>query len=169
MTASSTRLSRSRRGAALALALPLLGCGGGRGATAVVPSATKSISAFTVSSDEQAVIPPGTPFGSDIPDEHLSFLRQTDGSFRMWVTGSARTYGLATPDLLSLTSLAMSGGMPVGVLLPSGPGTTAFDADYAGAGSVFPAADGSDLLMIYMPRTTSSTACSPRASPSMPP
>ena len=67
----------------------------------------------------------------------------------MCVTGSARTYGLASPDLLSVTSLAMSGGAPVGVLLPSGPGTTAFDADYAGAGSVFPAANGSDLLMIY--------------------
>lgn len=67
----------------------------------------------------------------------------------MWATGSARTYGFSSPDLLSLTSLATSGAAPVGVLLPSGPGTTAFDADYAGAGSVFPAANGTDLLMIY--------------------
>ena len=138
-----------RRGAGLALILPLLGCGGGQDTAAVAPAAARSLATFTVSSDAQVVVPPGTPLGSNIPDEHLSFLRQPDGSFRTWVTGSARTYGFASPDLLSLTSLAASGGAPVGVLLPSGPGTAAFDADYAGAGSVFPAADGSDLLMIY--------------------
>ena len=149
MTTSYSRPSRLRQGLAVALTLPLLGCGGGHSATSPAPSVAKSISAFTVSSDEQVVIPPGTPFGSDIPDEHISFLRQTDGSFRMWATGSAQTFGFATPDLVSLTSLATSGGAPVGVLLPSGPGTTAFDADYAGAGSVFPAANGTDLLMIY--------------------
>ena len=149
LTATFIGLFRARRGVALALTLPLLGCEGGHSATSVLTSAPKSISAFTVSSDEEAVIPPGTQLGSDIPDEHLSFLRQADGTFRMWVTGTARTYGLATPDLVSLTSLATSNGMPTGVLLPSSPGSTAFDADYAGAGSVFPAANGSDLLMIY--------------------
>ena len=149
MTDPTSCAHRVRLSLALALSLSLLGCGGGHSSTSVATSSAKAISAFTVSSDEQVVIPPGTPFGSDIPDEHLSFLRQTDGSFRMWVTGSARTYGLATPDLVSVTSLATSGGAPVGVLLPSGPGTAAFDADYAGAGSVFPAADGTDLLMIY--------------------
>ena len=146
---AAARVRRWKQGVVPALLLPLLGCGGGHGSTAIAPSSAKAISTFTVSSEEQAVIPPGTQFGSDIPDEHLSFLRQTDGSFRLWVTGSARTYGLVSPDLLSLTSLATSGGAPIGVLLPSGPGTTAFDADYAGAGSVFPAANGSDLLMIY--------------------
>ena len=149
LTRSPVSASSMKRSIGLALILPLLGCGGGHDAASVAPSAAKAISSFTVSADEQAVIPPGTPFGSDIPDEHLSFRRQSDGSFRMWVTGSARTYGLASPDLFSLTSLATSGGLPVGVLLPSGPGTKAFDADYAGAGSVFPAANGSDLLMIY--------------------
>ena len=149
LTRSALSTSSLKRSIGFALVLPLLGCGGGHDTASVAPSAAKAISAFTVSADEQAVIPPGTPFGSDIPDEHLSFRRQTDESFRIWVTGSPRTYGLASPDLLSLTSLATSGGAPVGVLLPSGPGITAFDADYAGAGSVFPAANGSDLLMIY--------------------
>lgn len=133
------------RGIAVALVLPLLGCSGGRDTTSIAPGAAKSLAVFTVSSSEQVVVPPGTPLGSDIPDEHLSFLRQPDGGFRTWVTGSARTYGFTTPDLLSFTSLAASGA----VLLPSAPGTSAFDADYAGAGSVFPAANGSDLLMIY--------------------
>ena len=149
LTRPSVPASTLGRSLGFALLLPLLGCGGGHSTTAVTPRVAKAISAFTVGADEQAVIPPGTPFGSDIPDEHLSFRGQTDGSFRVWVTGSARTYGLASPDLLALTSLATSGGAPVGVLPPSGPGTTAFDADYAGAGSVFPAADGADLLMIY--------------------
>ena len=134
-----------RRGLVVALVLPLLGCGGGRDTTAVAPDAARPLAVFTVSPDEQVVIPPGTPLGSDIPDEHVSFLRAAGGGFRLWVTGSARTYALASPDLLTLTSLTGSSG----VLLPSGPGTAAFDADYAGAGSVFPAADGADLLMIY--------------------
>ena len=138
-----------RRGIVVALVLPLLGCGGGRDTASVAPGAARALAMFTVSSSEQIVIPPGAALGSDIPDEHLSFLRQADGGLRAWVTGSARTYGFTTPDLVSLTSLAATGGVPVGVLLPSGPGTAAFDADYAGAGSVFPAADGSDLLMIY--------------------
>ena len=132
--------------------MPLCGCGGGHSGGAAAPVSVKAISAVNVSADEQTVIPPGSPFGPYIPDEHLSFLRQSNGTFRLWVSAGAGqgTYGFATPDLLSLTSLSTtSAGAPRGVLLPSGPGTTAFDADYAGAGSVFPAANGADLLMIY--------------------
>ena len=146
-----------KRSVCFAMVLPLLGCGGDDtttptgpiAANSTVPITVKTISAFTVSSNEQAVIAPGAAYGSYIPDEHLSFLRQVDASFRLWVTGNGQTYGLASSDLLSFTSLVSSGGVPSGVLLPSGPGTTAFDADYAGAGSVFPAANGTDLLMIY--------------------
>lgn len=139
-----------KRNIVLALILSLSGCGGSVSPPAPVAT-VRSISSFAVSLDEQDVIPPGSPFGVDNPDEHLSFRRQADGSFRLWVAGggSAGTYGLASPDLVSFTSLATSGGAPIGVLLPSGPRTTAFDADYAGAGSVFPAANGTDLLMIY--------------------
>ena len=35
------------------------------------------------------------------------------------------------------------------VFAPSGPGTAAFDADYAGPGNIFPAANATDLLMVY--------------------
>jgi hypothetical protein len=104
---------------------------------------------FTVSlGDEQNVIPPGSPGLLFIPDEHFSYLRQPDGSYRMWVSGGG-TFGFTTPDLLDLTSMKTANGVPTSLLSPSGPGTTAFDADYAGAGSVFPAADGTDLLMVY--------------------
>jgi hypothetical protein len=100
---------------------------------------------------EQNVIDPGSPGFEYTPDEHLSFQRQADSTFKLWVSGggSYGTYGFTSPDLLALTSMKTSNGAPVGVLLPSGAGTTAFDADYAGAGSVFPAANGTDLLMIY--------------------
>jgi len=78
------------------------------------------------------------------PDEHMTFLRQPDGTFRLWVAGGGTygTYLFTTPDFVTL-------GTPTMVFGPSGTGTTAFDADYAGAGSVFPASDGTALLMIY--------------------
>ena len=92
MIRSSAWVRRLKRAFAFTTIFPLLGCGGDDAAPPVEPSAVaRAISAFSVSSDEQAVISPGTAFGSYIPDEHLSFLRQTDGSFRLWVTGSART------------------------------------------------------------------------------
>ncbi len=94
----------------------------------------------------------GSAFGEDVPDEHVTFVRRSDGTYRLFVAagGSLGTYGFASPDLVSLTSLATtSSGAPVGVFLPSGPGTTAFDADYVGAGNVFAAANGTDLLMVY--------------------
>jgi hypothetical protein len=78
------------------------------------------------------------------PDEHMPFLRQTNGTFKMWASGGGTfgTYLFRTPDFLAL-------GAPMTVFTPSGAGTTAFDADYAGPGSIFPAANGTDLLMIY--------------------
>ena len=75
MTRSSAWVRRLKRSVLFGMVLPLLGCGGDDTTTSVQPSATKAISAFTVSSDEQVVVPPGTAYGSDIPDEHLSFLR----------------------------------------------------------------------------------------------
>ena len=59
------------------------------------------------------------------------------------------TLGFTTPDMLNMSPMKMANGIPSSVFPPAGPGTTAFDADYAGAGSVFPAANGTDLLMIY--------------------
>jgi hypothetical protein len=99
---------------------------------------------LTLSGVEQNVIAPGTPGLEYTPDEHMPFLRQPDGSFKLWASGGGTfgTYLFRTSDFLSL-------GTPTTVFLPSGPGTTAFDADYAGPGSVFPSSDGTDLLMIY--------------------
>ena len=100
---------------------------------------------------EQDVISPGAAGLQYTPDEHLSFQRQGDGSFKLWVSGggTAGTFGFTTPDMLALTPMKAGNGAPLGVFLPAGPGTTAFDADYAGCGSVFVAANGTDLLMIY--------------------
>jgi len=125
------------------LLLALAGCGGQS------PKPAHHDLSFTVSlADEQNVIPPGSPGLLFVPDEHLSYLRQPDGSYKMWVSGGG-TLGFTTPDMLRLTSMKTANGVPTTVLAPSGPGSTAFDADYAGAGSVFPAANGTDLLMIY--------------------
>jgi hypothetical protein len=126
------------------LAASVAACGGSGGGS--------GSSSFTVNMGaEQDVISPGSAGLQFTPDEHLSFQRQPDGSFKLWFSGGGTigTLGFTTPDLLALTSMKTSNGVPSGVLLPAGPGTTAFDADYAGAGSVFPAVNGTDLLMIY--------------------
>jgi hypothetical protein len=125
----------------LALALLLGGCGS-QSTKTVAPSFTTSLG------DEENVIPPSSPGLLFVPDEHLSYLRQPDGNFKMWMSGGG-TLGFTTPDMLNLTPMKTANGVPANVLAPSGPGTTAFDADYAGAGSVFPASNGTDLLMIY--------------------
>ena len=127
------------------LAAAASACGGG-GSSGPGPGS------FSVSMGaEQNVISPGSAGLQFTPDEHLSFQRQADGSFKLWFSGGGTigTLGFTTPDLFALTPMKSSNGVPAGVLLPAGPGTTAFDADYAGAGSVFPAANGTDLLIIY--------------------
>jgi hypothetical protein len=118
------------------LAAALTGCGSG------IPQNP----AFTVtlSGNAQSVLSPVTPDLRFTPDEHMPFLRQPGGAYRLWASGggSYGTWLFSTPDLYTL-------GTPTSVFLPAGPGTTAFDADYAGPGSVFPASNGTDLLMIY--------------------
>lgn len=114
-------------------------------------STTPSAQFTVVVGAEQNVIPPGSAGLEFTPDEHLSYRHRPDGTYDMWVSGGGTigTLGFNTPDLLALTSMRTVSGVPAGVFVPAGPGTTAFDADYAGAGSVFPAANGTDLLMIY--------------------
>lgn len=105
---------------------------------------------FTVAlGAEQNVIPPASPGLLYSPDEHLTYLRTATGNNNMWFAADAGTVGFSTPDLLALTPLKSANGVPSPLLAPSGASTTAFDADYAGAGSVFRAANGTDLLMIY--------------------
>jgi hypothetical protein len=102
------------------------------------------LTSFTLSGGEQSVLPPGSVQSPYVPDEQMAYLRQPNGTFDLWAAagGTYGTYLFATPDLLAL-------GPPTTVFTPSGAGTAAFDADYAGATSVFPASNGSDLLMIY--------------------
>ena len=158
-----------RLGAAFALLLLGLPVACGGGGTAYPPSATpgltstpspnpsatftplpsvqgamSTVASFTLSGGEQSVLPAGTVASPYVPDEQMPYLRQPDGTFKLWASagGTYGTYVFATPDLLSL-------GAPTTVFAPAGAGTTAFDADYAGPGSVFPASNGTDLLMIY--------------------
>ncbi len=136
--------------AAGVLSFAFAACGSGGGAAPgpnprpTASAAPLTLTAFTLSGGEQNVIPPGSAGLQYTPDEHMPFLRQSDGTFKLWASGGG-TYGaylFRTPDLFSL-------GAPSMVFAPSGAGTTAFDADYAGPGSIFPAANGTDLLMIY--------------------
>lgn len=50
------------------------------------------------------------------------------------------------------------GSAPAGVFPPSGAGTTAYDADYAGSGTILTAANGTDLLMFYRAGALTPTA-----------
>src|SRR5258708_18646403 len=67
----------------------------------------------------------------------------------MWMSADNGTVGFSTPDMISFSPLKSENGVPLPLLAPTGAGGTAFDADYAGAGSVFPAVNGIDLLLIY--------------------
>ena len=108
------------------------------------PPAPLALTTFSLSGDEQNVVPPGTSGLEFAPDLHMTFIQQTEGSFNLWVSagGAFGTDLFHTSDLSSL-------GAPTMVFAPSGPGTAAFDADYAGPGNIFPAANGTDLLMVY--------------------
>jgi hypothetical protein len=135
------KLGRSPFVIAGMLVVVLTSCGGSGGNS----SASKNPAfTLTLSGDEENVIPPGMPGLQYTPDEHMPFLQQPDGTFNLWASGGGTygTYLFQTPDLYTL-------GNPTTVFLPAGPGTTAFDADYAGPGSIFPASNGTDLLMIY--------------------
>ena len=103
---------------------------------------------------ESNVIPLGQ-FGTEFtPDEHMSYFRRADGSSLVYwaggtFAGPGETVAMTTSDFSSFTPLVLKGGNAVSVFSPSGPGTSSFDADYAGPGTVLRAANGSDLLMIY--------------------
>jgi len=94
-------------------------------------------------------------FGTEFtPDEHMSYFRRADGSSLVYwaggiLAGPGETVAMTTADFSSFTPLVLRNGNAVSVFSPSGPGTSNFDADYAGPGTVLRAANGSDLLMIY--------------------
>jgi hypothetical protein len=137
---SASRQSGAVRLAMLGLAVSSTACGSH--STPTRPALTATLG------EEENVIPPSSPGLLFVPDEHLTYQRQPDGTFKLWMSGGG-TLGFTTPDLLTLTPMKASNGVPTNVLAPAGPGTAAFDADYAGAGNVLPASSGAELLMIY--------------------
>lgn len=94
---------------------------------------------------------------ANFPDEAISTLRFRDDTYRMWFVGSgslilnSSVYLMASRDLRTFTPVPPNPNDPpymFPVYDPEAPGTEAFDADYAGPGTVTPGAHG-DLLMIY--------------------
>ena len=103
---------------------------------------------------EQLVIPLNQYGLKFTPDEHLSYVRYADGSSRVfWAGGTSAGAGnsvaMVTTDFATFAPLVSKQGNAVSVFSPSGGGTTAFDGDYAGPGTVMLAANGKDLLMFY--------------------
>jgi hypothetical protein len=103
---------------------------------------------------EENVIPLGTWGTRYIPDGHMTYFTLANGSSHYWwaggtVVGAGEALAMSTRDGLHFMPRVMHDGDAVGSLLPNHPGSAAPDADYAGPGSVFHAAGGHDLLMIY--------------------
>lgn len=99
----------------------------------------------------------GAAYGlSFVPDGHMSVLARADGTWSVWWGGGVRagaghTIGSTTKDLRDFVPLTLSKGVALGELGPVG-GGTAFDADYAGPGSVLPDPAWNDdrhLVMFY--------------------
>lgn len=109
---------------------------------------------LVLNNDEQAILPVGRYGLRFTPDEHMSYFRRADGTARVfWAGGTAagtgQTIAMETDDFSDFNPLLASGETSLGVFGPSGPRTTAFDADYAGPGSIVRASNGRDLLMFY--------------------
>ncbi len=100
------------------------------------------------------LIIPGGKYGLYIfPDEAVSYLHFSKGSYRMWVdSGSsfgdeAFLFDWPSSKVLIPVPAAMPLAIPAYSTMAQG--TQRFDADYAGPGTVTPASNGRDLLMIY--------------------
>ena len=102
---------------------------------------------------------------TEVPDMHTAILKQTDGSYRVWISGRFKndsiegaTALVTTRDFLTYSPVG-STTVAQPVLIPSCRYPFAvscgnnFDADYAGADWVYPASDGTDLLMLYHAQT----------------
>ena len=91
-----------------------------------------------------------------VPDGRINFVTDRNGAATVWwasgtAAGAGHTVATRTRDFLDFVPLTLSGGAAVGGLGPAG-GATAFDADYAGPGSILPdpaSADPRRLIMFY--------------------
>jgi hypothetical protein len=139
----------------LCLAFVLLACGKGK------TVATPAIAGITLGAAQQ-ILQPGDLGLDNVPDVQLSTIAQGDGSHELWIGGSVQKSAgsvalLTTRDFTTFTPLVGASGKATPVfgasaITPCGdgvPGSSAFDAQYAAGGTVFPAANGADLLMIY--------------------
>jgi hypothetical protein len=135
-------------------------CGCANSGSAVAPSVENAAPAFArravsvMLGAQQNVIPRGEWGTRYVPDERMSYFTAANGTSYLWmaggtVVGAGETIAMSTMDFLHLTPRRLAGGKAVASLLPNHPGSSAPDADYAGPGSVFPAKNGRDLLMIY--------------------
>src|SRR5690242_7598315 len=100
-----------------------------------------------------------------VPDMHTAILKQNDGSYRVWIAGRFKndtiegaTGLITTRDFLTYAPIG-NASVAQPVLIPSCRYPFAvscgnnFDADYAGADWVYPATNGTDLLMLYHAQT----------------
>jgi hypothetical protein len=83
-----------------------------------------------------------------LPDVHPTYLIFDDGSIRFWIEGGGGTSIFTTIDFMSFRPSPVAGHVSP-VLGPRQPQSKAFDSDYAGGSSIFPAANKTDLMMIY--------------------
>lgn len=102
---------------------------------------------FVLSDSEKVVIPNGNTWGLiHTPDEAISY-RYVDNEIRMWIASSTWTTLLLGSSFDNLVPFPLDvNGKSVRILAPSNAG---FDSSYAGACSVLPAYNGTDLLMFY--------------------
>ncbi|HOI30244.1 MAG TPA: T9SS type A sorting domain-containing protein [Melioribacteraceae bacterium] len=101
---------------------------------------------FILSENEEIVIPGSNPWGlMHTPDGPVSY-KKFENEIRFWFTATNRTVLLRGNDFSNLEPFPLQGGQAVLILEPSG---TGFDSSYAGAYSVIPANNGTDLLMFY--------------------
>lgn len=100
---------------------------------------------LTFTGPEETVLAPNQWGLNYMPDGNVSFMR-VGGDVHIWFSAKKETYYFRGSRFDNLTPHQIAGGKAVPVLAPSGSG---FDRDYAGVGSVLPAANGTDLLMFY--------------------
>ncbi|HEY1680747.1 MAG TPA: hypothetical protein VGF98_03815 [Candidatus Tumulicola sp.] len=91
----------------------------------------------------------------NFPDEQISYLKFTSGLYRTWMSsgiiGEAEGNAVLADsnDMARFRLVPIPGPYTLPVYSPFDPGTNLFDANYAGPGTVTPASNGKDLLMVY--------------------
>lgn len=102
---------------------------------------------FILGEQEEIMIPGNNPWGLvHMPDGAISYSK-TETEYRMWISTARWTTLLRGPDLDHLVPYPLDAQGIAQMVL--GPSSSGFDSTYAGAYSVIPAFNNTDLLMIY--------------------